>query len=171
MCATCGCADHVEAGVTVLHAHGDPEHASTPTHPHAHAHDDAHPHPHSHPHLHGSAHAHAHPRAQAEPAHAHGAPETRTLRLEQDVLARNDRSAERNRGWLAARGIAALNLMSSPGAGKTTLLERSIRDLGSELEISVIEGDQATLRDAEPAPLAAAWRRSTPGAAVISKRR
>jgi hydrogenase nickel incorporation protein HypB len=39
--------------------------------------------------------------------------------------------------------------MSSPGAGKTTLLERSIRDLAHEVAISVVEGDQATSRDAE----------------------
>ncbi len=39
--------------------------------------------------------------------------------------------------------------MSSPGAGKTTLLERTIRDLDGELPISVIEGDQETLLDAE----------------------
>ena len=44
------------------------------------------------------------------------------------MLAKNDRLAERNRGWLEGRGILALNLMSSPGAGKTTLLERTIRD-------------------------------------------
>jgi hydrogenase nickel incorporation protein HypB len=42
-----------------------------------------------------------------------------------------------------------LNLMSSPGAGKTTLLERTIRDLGGELTLAVIEGDQETTRDAE----------------------
>ncbi|HEU5250174.1 MAG TPA: hydrogenase nickel incorporation protein HypB, partial [Thermoanaerobaculia bacterium] len=41
------------------------------------------------------------------------------------------------------------NLTSSPGSGKTTLLERTIRDLGATLPISVIEGDQETLRDAE----------------------
>jgi hydrogenase nickel incorporation protein HypB len=39
--------------------------------------------------------------------------------------------------------------VSSPGAGKTTLLERTIRDLGDELAISVIEGDQETALDAE----------------------
>jgi hydrogenase nickel incorporation protein HypB len=71
------------------------------------------------------------------------------LRLEQEVLAKNNRLAERNRGWFAGRGIVALNLTSSPGAGKTTLLERTIRDLGAEIPISVIEGDQETVRDAE----------------------
>jgi hypothetical protein len=41
------------------------------------------------------------------------------------------------------------NLMSSPGSGKTTLLERTIRDLRGELGVSVIEGDQETVFDAE----------------------
>jgi hydrogenase nickel incorporation protein HypB len=39
--------------------------------------------------------------------------------------------------------------MASPGAGKTTLLERTIARLGSSVRISVIEGDQETLRDAQ----------------------
>jgi len=71
------------------------------------------------------------------------------IALETAVLSKNQALAERNRGWLAGRGVLALNLMSSPGAGKTTLLERSIRDLGRDLAISVVEGDQATTRDAE----------------------
>jgi hydrogenase nickel incorporation protein HypB len=69
--------------------------------------------------------------------------------LETDVLAKNNRLAERNRGWFAGRNIFALNLMSAPGAGKTTLLERTINDLRSELALSVIEGDQETINDAE----------------------
>jgi hydrogenase nickel incorporation protein HypB len=71
------------------------------------------------------------------------------VRLEQDVLAKNNRLAERCRGWFAGRGVLALNLVSSPGAGKTTLLERTLTDLGQELSIAVIEGDQETARDAE----------------------
>jgi len=69
--------------------------------------------------------------------------------LELDVLAKNDLLAARNRRWFEGRGILALNLMSSPGAGKTSLLERTIRDLSAELAMSVIEGDQETLLDAE----------------------
>jgi hydrogenase nickel incorporation protein HypB len=65
------------------------------------------------------------------------------------VLARNDSLAEDNRRWLAERGVVAVNLMSSPGAGKTTLLERTIVELAGELVISVIEGDQETLLDAD----------------------
>jgi hydrogenase nickel incorporation protein HypB len=71
------------------------------------------------------------------------------LALEQDVLAKNDLLAAQNRAWFAAHGIVALNLMSSPGAGKTTLLERTIYDVGTELDLAVIEGDQETLLDAE----------------------
>jgi hydrogenase nickel incorporation protein HypB len=64
------------------------------------------------------------------------------------VFEKNDRLAERNRGWLSARGILALNVVSSPGAGKTTLLERTIRDQKTR-KIAVVEGDQATSHDAD----------------------
>jgi hydrogenase nickel incorporation protein HypB len=67
--------------------------------------------------------------------------------LEQAILAKNDRLAERTRGWFSGRNILALNMVSSPGAGKTTLLERTIRDLNGELRLHVIEGDQATDHD------------------------
>jgi hydrogenase nickel incorporation protein HypB len=77
--------------------------------------------------------------------HAHG----RTVTLEAKVLARNDELAGRNRGWLAERGILAVNLMSSPGAGKTTLLERTAAGLAGELVIGVIEGDQETTLDSD----------------------
>jgi hydrogenase nickel incorporation protein HypB len=78
-------------------------------------------------------------------AAAHGT----TIALEQDILAKNQWRAERNRAWLTEHRIAALNLVSAPGAGKTTLLERTICDLRDTLPIQVIEGDQATLNDAE----------------------
>jgi hydrogenase nickel incorporation protein HypB len=69
--------------------------------------------------------------------------------MEQRVLQKNDDQAQATRAWLAERGVMALNVMSSPGSGKTTLLERTIRDLGGEQPIAVIEGDQQTLLDAE----------------------
>jgi hydrogenase nickel incorporation protein HypB len=100
------------------------------------------PHDHQHGHVH---HHHGHHHHH----HDHEARLGTTVSLETAVLARNDQLASRNRGWLAERGIVALNLVSSPGAGKTTLLERTIRDLGGELPISVVEGDQETLNDAE----------------------
>jgi hydrogenase nickel incorporation protein HypB len=92
----------------------------------------------------GTATGHDHPHD-----HEHGHGHSRVITLEQDVLAKNDRLAARNRQWFAEHGIVALNLMSSPGSGKTTLLERTIRDVGGELAVSVIEGDQETVLDTE----------------------
>jgi hydrogenase nickel incorporation protein HypB len=69
------------------------------------------------------------------------------VKLEEEVLAKNDRIAAGNRAWLEARQVAAVNLMSAPGAGKTTLLERTVRRM--ERPVAVIEGDQETPRDAE----------------------
>jgi hydrogenase nickel incorporation protein HypB len=83
------------------------------------------------------------------PGHHHDHPHTETVTLEQKVLAKNDSIAEHNRQSLAERGILALNVTSSPGAGKTTLLERTIRELGGDCPIAVIEGDQETLLDAQ----------------------
>lgn len=74
---------------------------------------------------------------------------TVTVPVEQRVLARNDELAGRNRAWLAARHVVAVNLMSSPGSGKTTLLVRTIRDLAGAPVVSVVEGDQATSLDAD----------------------
>jgi hydrogenase nickel incorporation protein HypB len=68
--------------------------------------------------------------------------------MEQAVLAKNDRFAERNRSLFEARGILALNVVGGPGAGKTAILERILRDLGSEAAFSVVEGDQEGENDA-----------------------
>ena len=70
------------------------------------------------------------------------------IAIETDILAKNDRLAAANRRVLAAKGIFALNLVSSPGSGKTTLLERTLRDLGGKIRSAVIEGDQQTDNDA-----------------------
>jgi hydrogenase nickel incorporation protein HypB len=76
--------------------------------------------------------------------HRHG----RVIAVEQDILSRNNRIAERNRGLFQANGIFTLNLVSSPGSGKTTLLVRTISELRPELTFAVIEGDQQSDRDA-----------------------
>ena len=96
-------------------------------------------------------HAHPHERTgHGGGGHSHAAPGTgrRTVTLEQKVLAKNDALAQRNRAWLRQRGVLAVNLMSSPGAGKTTLLERTVRELGGQPVLSVVEGDQETALDA-----------------------
>ena len=71
------------------------------------------------------------------------------VQIEQDILAKNNSYAVANRQLLAARGIFALNLVSSPGSGKTTLLVKTIARLAGKLSITVIEGDQQTSQDAE----------------------
>jgi hydrogenase nickel incorporation protein HypB len=76
-------------------------------------------------------------------------PETaRLIHVEQELLAKNDALAARNRRWLSERQVLAYNLLSAPGAGKTSLLERTTRDL-SPAPISILEGDQETTRDAD----------------------
>lgn len=96
-------------------------------------------------HDHHGHHPHDHPHGDHRHDHIH----TETITLEQKVLAKNDLVAEENRRRLAERNILALNITSSPGAGKTTLLERTIRELGAQRPIAVIEGDQETLLDAD----------------------
>ncbi len=94
-----------------------------------------------HPHLHfgtGPARAHAPGMSQGE-----------LLRIERDLLGKNDALAARNRAQLAAHGILALNLVSSPGSGKTALLVRTLQKLAGRLPAAVIEGDQQTEFDAE----------------------
>ncbi len=74
---------------------------------------------------------------------------SRFLRVERDILARNDHYAADNRRYFAQHGIFVLNLLSSPGSGKTTLLCRTLAQLPKELLVTVIEGDQRTTLDAE----------------------
>jgi hydrogenase nickel incorporation protein HypB len=64
------------------------------------------------------------------------------------LLEENDQQALHNRAHFDARGILAVNLMSSPGAGKTALLEATIDALGKPARMAVIEGDLETENDA-----------------------
>ena len=78
--------------------------------------------------------------------HHHHARDAKVLRLEQDVLGRNDGIAASNRASFERQGLLALNLLSAPGSGKTSILERSLREL--DVPAAVIEGDQHSLNDA-----------------------
>lgn len=73
----------------------------------------------------------------------------RRIEVRERVMARNDELAAQVRARLAAHGITAINLMSSPGAGKTTLLERTLAELAEPLDIAVVAGDCQTANDAE----------------------
>ena len=70
------------------------------------------------------------------------------LRVEQDMLQRNNNAAMDNRLYFADRNIYAVNLVSSPGSGKTAILEATVKTLTSLLPVFVIEGDLQTDNDA-----------------------
>jgi len=73
---------------------------------------------------------------------------SRMVKIERDILAKNNGYADANRSYLSAHGIFALNLVSSPGSGKTTLLVKTITALNGRRPLAVIEGDQQTDNDA-----------------------
>lgn len=73
----------------------------------------------------------------------------RVIDVRERVMERNDEIARTVRTRLADAGVTALNLVSSPGAGKTALLERTLDDLGEEMEIAVVTGDVQTQNDAD----------------------
>lgn len=144
MCSSCGCG---ESGDQVTIRKPGEEHDHHHDHSHdGHTHDDD---GHLHPHEHDHRHSHApfrggHTHDPNDHYHYSG----RVVQIEEDIMAKNNLLGERNRGYFEAKNILALNLVSSPGSGKTTLLERTIRDLGGSLKLSIIEGDQQTMNDA-----------------------
>ena len=149
MCQECGCGLPGEKPVGISAHHHDHDHG----HPH---HDHGHGHSHSHPHSHGEGehqytHSHSHLHEHGEHDHAHGDTigQHRVLEVRQAILEKNDRLAERNRGFFHARGLLVLNVLSSPGSGKTTLIRETVRRLGQRLKTAVVVGDLATDNDAQ----------------------
>lgn len=144
MCDSCGCNTPTAYGVHALQekpgqshglAHGHRH--TTAGHHHHHGHEADHHHHHHH-HDHGADIPHAHyPEAP-----------TRTISVLQSLMDKNDRLAERNRGFFLGRRITALNLMSSPGAGKTTLVEKTLDTLPEDQPAAVLIGDLETDNDA-----------------------
>lgn len=127
MCKECGCGQGGAVSVDGQPMTGhDHEHHHSPSHS-------------AHPSHHG---AHEHHDA----AHEH---EHKTVPVHQALLDKNDRQAERNRGFFAAKGLLVLNVLSSPGSGKTTLLQKTAEALKGKLRLGVIVGDLATDNDAE----------------------
>ena len=120
MCGTCGCGK--PEGPVILKPGEENIHQEEHGHNHDH---------HHHHHDHGQ--------------HHHSNTE---IIIEQDILQKNNLVAERNRGYFEAKGIMAINLVSSPGSGKTTLLEMTINQLKEEKKLFIIEGDQQTMNDA-----------------------
>ena len=125
MCKECGCGLSAGAPVTVSGHDREPEHE------HGH---------HEHEHDHGD-HEHHH-------SHEPEGEQRQMLELRRSILEKNDRLAERNRGFFGAHGVLVLNVLSSPGSGKTTFIVETIRRLGQRLKTAVIVGDLATDNDA-----------------------
>lgn len=121
MCKDCGCSKNT--GEIGIHSQTHPDHE------HHHAHD----------------HEHHHKPAQQN-GQRNG---DRVVTIGQSILDKNDRLAERNRGYFMAKGLLVLNLLSSPGSGKTALLERTISDMKNQLKAGVVVGDLETDNDAE----------------------
>jgi hydrogenase nickel incorporation protein HypB len=96
-----------------------------------------------------ASHHHLHFGAGPARAHVPGMSQGEMLRIERDILGKNDRLAATNRATLAAHRILALNLVSSPGSGKTSLLVSTLERLAGRIAAAVIEGDQQTEFDAE----------------------
>jgi len=135
MCKDCGCGLPGENPVGISAHHHD--------HDHDHGHDHHHDHDHSH------SHTHSHEEADHEHPHEAAAGTHRTLEVRRAILDKNDRLAERNRGFFRARGLLVLNVLSSPGSGKTTFIRETVRLLGSRLKTGIIVGDLATDNDAQ----------------------
>lgn len=102
---------------------------------HRHADGTAHEHPHEHPHEHGD--------------HSGYATATERVTVLERIFDENDRIAAANRADLAAAGVFAVNLMSSPGAGKTSLLRETLARLQGKVRIGIVEGDIETSLDAD----------------------
>jgi hydrogenase nickel incorporation protein HypB len=152
MCDTCGCSadeEHSDSGVRIspVQGHGSEGQPSES---------------HVHPHPHGQGHEVGHDHSSGFHAGVYRGQgllasmlktssrdeRARSVKVQSDVMEKNDQLALANRRWFQERTVLTLNLVSSPGAGKTALLERTLRDLASAWPWAVIEGDQQTDNDA-----------------------
>ncbi|WP_208246153.1 hydrogenase nickel incorporation protein HypB (plasmid) [Rhizobium sp. T1470] len=138
MCTVCGCS---EGNLKMDGKHDHDGHGPHHHHYHDHSHDGHH---HSHDHHHD-----LHFGEGAAGVHVEGLSQSRLLKLETDILSKNNAIAQANRARLFDLGQFALNFVSSPGSGKTTLLVETIKALADSEPVAVIEGDQQTTNDAE----------------------
>ncbi|MGK7873139.1 MAG: hydrogenase nickel incorporation protein HypB [Xenococcaceae cyanobacterium] len=99
--------------------------------------------------IHRDLHEHEHDRTHHHHHHHNNENGHRSVKITQSILSKNDRLAERNRGYFLAKELLVLNLVSSPGSGKTAFLERMIADLKDKLKSGVIVGDLETDNDAQ----------------------
>ena len=148
MCTTCGCG----IGQTLIAGHALKQPRKPGEVMRYRVHEDgvapAHPHTHQHGVLDGVLNEVLDFGTGAAGTHAPGISQSKMVKIERDILAKNNDYAAENRDYFSMHGIFALNLVSSPGSGKTTLLVKTIAALHGTLPIAVIEGDQQTDNDA-----------------------
>ncbi|HSM97755.1 MAG TPA: hydrogenase nickel incorporation protein HypB [Gallionella sp.] len=146
MCTTCGCG----IGQTLIagHALQKPRRPGEALRFRVHEEGATHAQSHEHTHVHAPAHDTIDFGAGPAGTHAPGMSQARMVKIERDILAKNNDYAEHNRRYFSEHGIFALNLVSSPGSGKTTLLVKTIAALNGTPPLAVIEGDQQTDNDA-----------------------
>ena len=140
MCMTCGCGK----GQTLIGGHALARQREPGREMHYRIHQAAHEVQHQHSTNQGNIDYGAGPAG----THAPGMSQSRMVRIERDILDKNNGYADRNRRYFSEHGIFALNLVSSPGSGKTTLLVKTIAALHGAQPLAVIEGDQQTDNDA-----------------------
>jgi hydrogenase nickel incorporation protein HypB len=73
----------------------------------------------------------------------------RLIEIKEDILSDNKNLADEIRDMLRGHNVFMLNLMASPGGGKTSLIVNTIRSMKDTCRIGVIEGDIASMVDAE----------------------
>lgn len=67
----------------------------------------------------------------------------------ENVMQYNKEEAEINRNLFKKNKVLVINLLSAPGAGKTSLIIETIKKIGKNLNLGVIEGDISSTYDAE----------------------
>jgi hydrogenase nickel incorporation protein HypB len=99
---------------------------------------------------HSHSHEHKHDYSKGSAGlHIAGMEQDKIIKMELDILSKNNQYAMNNRNFFQEKAVLTLNLVSSPGSGKTSILEKTLIDLKDEFELAVIEGDQQTTQDAD----------------------
>lgn len=71
------------------------------------------------------------------------------IQIVEDILSANNQLAVENRRLFDEKRILTIDIMASPGAGKTSLILQTIKHLGADLRLGVIEGDISSTIDSE----------------------
>ena len=74
---------------------------------------------------------------------------SRIIDLNEDLIENNDRLAEENNQLLREKNIRAFDFVGAIGAGKTAIIETVVERITNDYRILVINGDVATMIDAD----------------------